>query len=92
MLSALSEAITSSGVPICTSKAVMRSARDWPADDMSHRDEMIDDATQADVGKSQRFRAVVGDEQSARAQNARLTPGRQRGQIGVDNRMLQITE
>ena len=63
-----------------------------PREVKSRRDEMIDNPAQADIGEAQCLVAVVGDEHGSRAEDARRASGRQRGEIGLDDRQLQIGE
>ena len=74
VLSARSDAITSSGVPTWTSNAAMSSGSVRPASDKSDVDEMIDDPAQADIREAQLFIPIVRDEKGSRRHDARLAP------------------
>ena len=49
-------------------------------------------ASQADLGKAQRFAAGIGNEHGARSENAGRMPRRQRAEIGIDDRVLNLRQ
>ena len=83
--------MTSSGVPTCMSSAMISAGTECPGrQNRQRRDDQR--PGEADIGQAQRFLAVVRDEQGSGRHDAGLPPARQRGKIGVDDRMLEVRE